>query len=105
MSNRRILRWDVWVNDEEQKIGGGKVVHVDCRLPERMLTAYPPTELVEVWTEEVLDSLTDISQLITRTVRVVGTAHEIPDGYEHIGSVVDPNPSVRLVWHIYEKRS
>jgi hypothetical protein len=36
-----------------------------------------------------------------RTFRVFGTGHDIPDGYEHMGSV--NHEMTGLVWHVYEK--
>lgn len=102
-AERRVLRWDVKVDSTVQEVGGGKVVHVGCR-PDTWEAG--PTRRLEVWTEESLPEgmlLADFHQLITRKVLVVGTAHPIPDGYAHIGSVIDPDPKVRLVWHIYEE--
>lgn len=101
---KRVLRWDVKINDDEQEIGGGKVVHVDCR-PDQYVPG--PARRVEVWTEEEIPDgmpLTEFGDLLTRTVRVFGTAHPIAEGFgKHIGSALDPDPAVRLVWHVYER--
>jgi hypothetical protein len=101
---RRVLRWDVKINDEEQLIGGDQVVHVDCR-PEQFPIRYGgPATRVEVWTEEEIPvdmPTADFQKLLTRTVRVFGTGHPIPEGYVHVGTALDPNSA--LVWHVYQK--
>ena len=99
---RRVLRWDVLINDTVQEIGGGKVVFVHCR-PDELRPG--PARRVEVWTEEEIPdgmSWKEFGDLPMRKVAVFGTAHPISDGLEHIGSAVDPNPMNRLVWHVYE---
>lgn len=100
--SRRVLRWDVLINDAPQMIGGGKLVLVGCRLDQRS-QANAPARRVEVWTEEDVPGSMKFDSLLTRRVIVVGTAYVIPPGYSHIGSAVEPSPSNRLVWHIYEE--
>lgn len=103
-TERRVLRWDVPINDEPTMIGGGRVVHVGCRAD---LYGEPgPTRRVEVWTEELLAAdlaLAEFDTIITRKVLVVGTAQAIPDRYDHVGSAIDPDPRNRLVWHLYQE--
>lgn len=38
---------------------------------------------------------------VTRTFRVFGTGHEIPDNFRHVGTAVDYG--LRLVWHLCEE--
>ncbi len=96
---RKVYRHDVKIDDTIQTIGGGKVVMVHSRLDS---FSGGPASRVEVWTEESFTgedpSVTDD---VEREVIVKGTGHEIPDGFEHLGSAIDPNPDYLLVWHIY----
>lgn len=104
--SRRILRWDVLIQDKPQLIGGGRVVYVGCRPDLRQKSVDDPARRVEVWTEEDFPDdlpLHRFDTLQTRSVTVVGTARPIPDGYIHLGSAVDPSIYVQPVWHIYEK--
>lgn len=101
--SRRVLRWDVQISDDVQKIGGGQVVHVDCR-PDDYATG--PARRVEVWTEEEIPTdmpLNRFGSLMTREVVVVGTAHVLPEGFTHLGSALEPDPQYRAVWHVYER--
>jgi len=88
---KRVLKWVVPVDDETHLVGAGPLVHVGCQ-------AGP--DQVMVWTEE------DNAPSQTRAVRVYGTGHLIPDGAEHLGSVIAPIPglsSASLVWHVYQQ--
>lgn len=82
--SKRVLKWTVPVDDRSHEIGGGPVVGV---------AAQGAWDEVVVWTEE-----TDPAP--TRTVRVYGTGHEIPEASRHLGSVV----AGIFVWHVYEER-
>lgn len=82
---KRVLKWEVPVDDETHEISGGPVVHVACQ---------HTADVVMVWTEE-----SDLT-LAPRTVRVFGTGHPIPKAATHIGSVVTAGGA--LVWHLYE---
>lgn len=89
---RRVLRWEVPVNDQWHDIGWGKVVLVDAR----------SFGTVEVWTEEHMAEA-------TRPARVFGTGHPIespnddPTAVEHVGSCFDTQTK-RLVWHVYAEK-
>jgi hypothetical protein len=100
---RRVLRWEVPVDDQWHDIGGGKVVHVDNRPTLPGL----PSGRVEVWTEEPTPEdwpATERGMVPLRNVIVVGTGHPIPDeATTHLGSVLDADG--RLVWHLYEATS
>lgn len=99
MSHRRVLRWEVRVDDHWHEIGGGRVVHVDNRPP--AFTGLPPR--VEVWTEEHLLDDWPASPPIAakRRVLVVGTGHQIPTtAIQHLGSVLD-GP---FVWHLFAEQ-
>jgi hypothetical protein len=96
MSHRRVLRYEVPVDDSWHEIGGGWVVHVDNRPP--AFTGLLPR--VEVWTVEELPDDWPATPGLTphRRVIVVGTGHRIPDtAVEHLGSVLD-GP---FVWHLF----
>jgi len=86
MTQRRVLKWTVPVDDQSHHIGSGHVVHVACQ-------GGPDT--VQVWTEEYWVSDSDESN--GRRARVYGTGHRIPEGWDHLGSVLCDG----LVWHLY----
>lgn len=81
---KRVLKWDVPVDDHDHPIGAGPVVMVHCQ--------WTPT-VVQVWTEEAGE---DVKM---RRARVYGTGQAIEEGDVHLGSVVAVNTS--LVWHVY----
>lgn len=81
--DRRILKWDVPVDDRWHPVGGGPVVHVACQ--------YGPGS-VQVWTIEHNEAL-----LSPGAARVYGTGHVIPSGTHPIGSAVTDHG---LVWHV-----
>lgn len=88
---RVVYRHLIPIDDDEHKIvtsARNRIVLVDSKEDER--------RAVHVWIEQ--EPKPDVS--MTRTVRVFGTGHEIPDGWEHLGSVV----AYPFVWHLYEKR-
>ncbi len=112
-SMHRVLRWDVPVDDQWHVIGAGAVVHVAARTHRERVG-----DLVEVWTLEETPGV-DTSDLRKVSVRVFGTAHQVPHGVYHIGSAVVPAfelvPSLLrggkdhiesragLVWHVFGK--
>lgn len=83
---KRVLKWNVLVDDKTHEIGAGKVVHVACQ---------HDFSLVQVWTEE-FDSPGSSTK---RKVKVYGTGGDVPDFHDHIGSVVTAGGA--LVWHVY----
>lgn len=83
---RRVLKWDVPVDDQDHPVGSGKVLKVDCQ--------FGP-EVVQVWTDEPNDQ-----DVVIRGARVFGTGMEIPEGWEHLGSVVTAQG--QLVWHVFD---
>jgi hypothetical protein len=82
---KRVLKWNVPVDDNPHAIGNGKVVHVAVQ-------GYPDT--VQVWTEEAGDVR------VTRQVQVFGTGQELRGAHGHIGSCLTGGNA--LVWHVYE---
>lgn len=84
---RRVLRWEVPVDDVWHEIGGGQVVHVASR---------QGLAIVEVWT------LRDGSgtPFPGTEVRVFGTGHPLPDDVgAHLGTTL----AGPLVWHLFGK--
>lgn len=90
---RRILRWNVFVDDRPHRIGSGRVVLVACR---------SEPDVVEVWTDETLPEgwpATDCES--HRAVQVFGTGHQIPPEAGHVlGSAIAHGGA--LVWHVVE---
>lgn len=86
---KRVLKWDVPVAmlNPPYYIGAGPVVHVASQ--------YGRTDVVQVWTEE------DAQGHDLAGFYVIGTGHSIPEGTEHVGSVVVAGG--HLVWHVYQE--
>jgi len=87
--SRRILKWDVPVDDREHEIGGGPVVHVASQ--------YGKIDEVQVWTHE---AAAGTPQFVTRGVRIYGTGQVLPEQSNPIGSAVVADGA--LVWHVVE---
>lgn len=96
MNQRRVLKWQVPINDSPTFVGSGRVVHVDCQNND--------PSYVQIWTDEA-NSMNWIERGIgkNRKVQVFGTAQIIPEDAVHLGSVIPVG--VKLVWHVYELRS
>lgn len=95
---KRILKWEVPIDDEEHNIGNGKVVHVG--LPKIPALGSLRREVC-IWTEETMSN--DSASILTdRTVKIFGTGREFPDDHCHVGSVVDSSDTAYAVWHVYE---
>ena len=90
---RRVLKWDVPVDDREHEIGGGRVRLVACQHSH---------DIVQVWTEEP-EHPGFGRTTPPRMARVFGTGHPLPEAANHLGSVVTAGGS--LVWHLYEVTS
>lgn len=96
---RRVLRWEVPVDDEWHMIGAGRVLRVEDRPTPR---GFPHNgDRVEVWTEEECpDDFPATEVEATRPVRVFGTAQPLPDdAVHHVGSCLSSYGT--LVWHVY----
>lgn len=79
----RILRYEIPVDDQEHELRVGRIVHVAARTP----------EAVEVWAEDYVHPW-------GRKFMVVGTGHDFPLGWRHVGSAL--SFSGYLVWHLLE---
>lgn len=84
---KRVLKWNVAVDDRAYEIGSGKVVLVESQ--------FGLSEMVQVWTEEETFPVTE-----HRWARVFGTGHDIPDDAKHLGSCI--LLQVSIIWHVYE---
>ena len=90
----RVMRWEVPVDDKFHAIGGGKVLHVDCR----------SLAVAEVWTEEFVCERPAKMTAPKRAVRAFGTGQSLGASMmnlSHIGSCLDG----QFVWHLYEMKS
>lgn len=94
---RRILRYEVDVNDRPKRIGDGPVLMAQ-RWRQAVTRRHDPTGRVEVWVEVSLDESWPATDEPTRLVQVFGTGREIPIGAVWLASCLD-GP---LVWHLYE---
>lgn len=84
---KRILKWNVSVNDRVTEIGAGRVIHIGCQ---------DGPDVVQVWTEE-----SDQRKDRKRKVRVVATGEPYDDECVALGSVVYATPIVgSLVWTV-----
>jgi hypothetical protein len=85
---KRVLKWEVKVDDMPHEVGSGMVVHVECQ--------HGPS-IVHVWTEETEESLDRM-----RTVQIFGTGQPIPITALWLGTTVAKSAITTLVWHAYE---
>jgi len=83
--SKRVLKWNVSVDDTPQVIGAGRVLHVACQ--------YGP-ESVQVWTEE-----SPLTEGGTRLAQVYGTGQLIPFDAVFLGTTVAAGGA--LVWHLF----
>ena len=78
---KRVLKWNVPVDDREHPIGAGPVMHVACQ---------STIDVVQVWTLED-DHVREVV-----AARVFATGQPLPEGVgadHHLGSV--------LIWHVF----
>lgn len=52
---------------------------------------------LQIWIEQDKDK-----DFHTMTFSVIGTGHDVPEGYQHVGTV---HTEIFFVWHIYQKVS
>lgn len=83
---KRVLKWDVPVDDKAHPIGTGPVVHVDCQ--------HEDPAVVQVWTEEPADGHGPERRL----AQVVATGMPYPDHGQHIGTA--KVYAGRIMWHV-----
>jgi len=83
---KRVLKWNVPVDDQSHPVGAGRVLYVQCQ--------FGP-ESVQVWTEE--SELTGSGE---RKVRVYGTGQPVPFDAPHLGTAVTADGA--LVWHLFD---
>ncbi len=89
MTDRRVLKWPVPVDDRPHLIGTGDIIHVDCQSP-------TDPSMVTVWTIE--PRYVPVRQ--TRRVQVFGTGQPLPYFATHIGSALALRG--QIVWHAFE---
>lgn len=83
---KRILKWNVPIDDKSHPIGAGPVVHVAIQGDDTVLE-------LQVWTEEPAEG-----EPRTVLARVYGTGHEYPDEGFALGSVFGHGGL--FVWHL-----
>lgn len=79
---KRVLRYEVPVDDEVHAIHSGPVVYVAARDP----------RIVEFWAID--------DNKMWREFTVLGTGHDAPDDYEYVGTAITAGGA--LVWHLME---
>ncbi len=84
--SKRVLKWNVPVDDRPHPTGAGKVLYVQCQ--------YGP-DSVQVWTEE-----SELTAGAERQVQVFGTGHQVPFDAIYLGTAVAMDGA--LVWHLYD---
>lgn len=82
MSEQRILRYQVPIDDRWHAFPATKALHVGCRGPMRF---------VEFW------AFDKVMQM--RAFRVFGTGADVPDGAVYEGTVIAA--AGQLVWHLF----
>lgn len=91
---RRVLRYEIAVNDQPQPIAAGRVLMAQ---PHRQAQRSPAGR-VEVWVDAALPVDWPASSPAMRLVQAFGTGQPIPDGAVWLASCLD-GPLVR---HVYE---
>lgn len=93
---RRILRYEIDVNDEPQRhLIHGEVRKVAATYREDGGRLRP---VVEFWAEDIQP--TPDGELLQRTFQVVGTGHPLPEGAVWRGTTDRTREG--FVWHLYE---
>lgn len=81
--NRRVLKWNIPVDDRWHPVGNGAPLLVACQNGH---------DVVQVWTDEL-----DADNVRIRSARVFGTGQRVPADTFALGSVV----AGPLVWHVF----
>lgn len=81
---KRVLKWNVPVDDRRHEVGAGRVVHVAAQ--------YGDVDILQLWTEEETEEVALIE------AQVFGTGHEYPDNGVAVGTVLVHGGE--LVWHV-----
>lgn len=87
MTEKRVFRYEVPVDDQWHAIRCTQPLKVECR----------EVDTVEFWAFS-----TDVRSLPVRRFRVFGTGQAIEDEVDYVGTAVAPGGS--LVWHLMEQR-
>lgn len=96
MKTRRVLRYEISINDQPTTIPAGKVVHLS---EYRLNTVTGERNRVEVWVEVLVGgSWPAVQNFPTQRVQIFGTGHPLPVDALHLASTLD-GP---LVWHLYQ---
>lgn len=98
MSDKRMCRWQIPVDDEAHEIrAGGPVLAVG---PTEALFTHMPAHWVEFWTLESTGTLNSGDAPTPRVFRAFGTGQPIPDGWVWRGTC---DRLQGLVWHLFER--
>lgn len=94
--SRRVLRYEIPINDQPHKIPAGKILQLH---PYRMRAITGERNRVEVWIETTVpDNWPHAEPIGSRQVQIFGTGQPLPEDATHLASTVDD----RLVWHLYQ---
>ena len=86
---KRVLKWDVPVDDKPHPIGAGPVLHVACQ---------SSPYVVQVWTEEEVPDALSAEPTRYVVAQVYGTGHTYPGNGFAVGTAFAG--STGLVWHL-----
>lgn len=93
---RKVLRYEIVVNDQPSTLPVGKVVHLS-EYHQKHITG--ERNRVEVWVEVAIpESWPYAENFPTQRVQIFGTGHDLPEGAVHLASTLDGS----LVWHLYQ---
>lgn len=96
MTSRRVLRYEIPIDDNSYEIPAGKILHLsDYR--QKHITG--ERARVEVWVEVTFAGSRVVSPIVgLQRVQVFGTGHPLPDDSAHVATCLDGS----LVWHLYK---
>lgn len=95
MTSRRVLRYEIPIDDNFHEIPAGKILHLsDYR--QKHITG--ERARIEVWVETTFDGSRVLSPIVgLQRVQVFGTGHPLPEDATHLATCLDG----ALVWHLY----
>ena len=82
---KRVLKWNIPVDDRRHTIGGGQVLHAACQ------NHY---DVIQVWTEETGEKPDRIE------AQIFGTGYTYPDDGVAVATVPVKFGTHDLVWHV-----
>lgn len=96
MTLRRVLRYEIPIDDNFHEIPAGKILHLS-EYRHKNITG--ERARIEVWVEVTFEGAGVVFPIIgLQRVQVFGTGHPLPEDAAHLATCLDG----ALVWHLYQ---